>query len=288
MLRQVRPAIKAANPEAILQIEDVCSERHMQSIDGAWQKEFEAYPPMSNYTPHFDAYPVYFLRFYFPEVWFADWGVGDDPTGWRRCFFNGIGISQWPGDYTARTCRVMRENAEAFASLHPEPLIPTERTGVFANRFPQASKVVYTVYNRNAEAVGGPLLRVPHRRGRHYVDLLTGAEVAHAVDGASAVLSADVPSNEVVAIAQLPAMLAVTRDGPRLTVRLTRTVPQPRLVLLTNDDPDDLGRTLELSRGSAEVDLTTVPAAVPTVRARLFSGLELADEVAVRLPTAGP
>jgi hypothetical protein len=167
-------------------------------------------------------------------------------------------------------------------------LIPTERTGVFANRFPQASKVVYTVYNRNAEAVGGPLLRVPHRRGRHYVDLLTGAEVAHAVDGASAVLSADVPSNEVVAIAQLPAMLAVTRDGPRLTVRLTRTVPQPRLVLLTNDDPDDLGRTLELSRGSAEVDLTTVPAAVPTVRARLFSGLELADEVAVRLPTAGP
>ncbi|MBM3476138.1 MAG: hypothetical protein FJX75_22945, partial [Armatimonadetes bacterium] len=204
MLQKVRPAIKAANPEAILQIEDVCSERHMQYIDGAWQKEFEAYPPMSNYTPHFDAYPVYFLRFYFPEVWFADWGVGDDPTGWRRCFFNGIGISQWPSDYTARTCRVMRENAEAFASLHPEPLIPTEQTGVFANRFPLESKVVCTLYNRNADTVSGPLLRVPHRKGRHYVDLLTGAEVGFTVDGASAVLSAEVPPNEVVAIGQLP------------------------------------------------------------------------------------
>jgi hypothetical protein len=273
MLQKVRPAIKAANPEAILQIEDVCSERHMQFIDGAWQKEFEAYPPMSNYTPHFDAYPVYFLRFYFPEVWFADWGVGDDPTGWRRCFFNGVGISQWPSDYTARTCRVMRENAGAFASLHPEPLIPTEQTGILANRFPLESKVVYTLYNRNADAVSGPLLRVPHRKGRHYVDLLTGKEVGFTADGASAVISSEVSSNEVVAIGQLPSILRVTRDGARLTVRLNRAVPEARVVLLTTDDPDDLGQTLELRGGRAE---TAAPAG--TARVQLFSGPELMDE----------
>jgi len=293
-LRQVRQALKETHPQAILHIEDVCSEHHLQFIDGAWLKEFEMYPPMSNYTPHFDAYPLYFLRFYFPEVWFADWGTGDYAPGWRWCFFNGIGTCRWPNDYTARTGRVLQENAVAFASLHPEPLIPTEREGVYANRFPTESKTVYTVYNRLDETASGVLLTVPHRKGYHYVELLSGQEVAFEVRGQEAHLSLEVPAQEVVAIAQTATLLEVRRQGDRLTVQVRGRIRQPRLVARTTDDPDEPGEPVALQNGRAVYRIPPHPplrkggkegtdAPHGWVRVQLFSGEEWADERLVTL-----
>ncbi|MBM3477419.1 MAG: hypothetical protein FJX75_29465 [Armatimonadetes bacterium] len=113
------------------------------------------------------------------------------------------------------------------------------------------------------------------------MDLLTGAEVGFTVDGASAVLSAEVPPNEVVAIGQLPSILVVTREGSRLTVRLNRAVPEARVVLLTTDDPDDLGQRLEVRGGKAGAE------ALGGVRVQLFAGTELMDEVAAGLGERG-
>ncbi|MBI3923128.1 MAG: hypothetical protein HY318_17035, partial [Armatimonadetes bacterium] len=287
-LRKVRKVIKATKPQAILQIEDPCSEQNLQFIDGVWLKEFEMYPPMSNYTPNFDAYPIYFLRFYFPEVWFADWGTGDYAPGWRWSFFNGIGTCRWPNEYTARTGRVMQENAEAFASLHPEPMVETEKEGVYANRFPTESKTVHTVYNRNEDAVSGPLLKVSHKRGCHYVELLSGREVSFETKrygrGQLALLSFEVPAQEVVAVARLPKLLDVQENGKRLTVRLVGQVRRPRLVLLTTDDPDDMGKPVTLRSGRAEIDPAKVELPKGWSRLKLFAGDELADETTVEWP----
>ncbi|GEM_PF-3268278 len=283
MLRKVRKAIKEANPQAILHIEDVCSEHHLQFIDGAWLKEFEMYPPMSNYTPHFTAYPIFFLRFYFPEVWFADWGTGDYAPGWRWCLFNGIGTCRWPNDYTARTGRVMKENAEAFATLQPEPLVKTEKEGVLANRFPTRNKIIYTVYNRNADEVSGVLLKVPHRDNWHYVELLSGDEVRFETRGAEDLLSFAVPANEVVVVAQLPKVLDVHQQGNCLRVQLLRKVSQPRLVLLTTQEPDDLGQLVPLRNGKAQIELSQLNLKSHLVVLKLFSGEELVDSAAVKV-----
>ncbi len=282
MLRKLRPAIKQADPDAILQIEDVCSEHHMQFIDGAWLKEFEMYAPLSKHTPHFDAYPVYFLRFYFPELWFADWGSGDDPIGWRRCFFNGMGVSKWPGPYMARAGRVLRENAAAFASLHPQPIVPTGRRGLFLNVFPIEAKTLYMVYNRNAERLSGPLLTVEHREGFHYVELLSGEEVRFDPAGGRARLWLDAPAGEVLAVAQLPRKLEVAAKDGALAVRVNDAPPSPRVVLLTSDDPDDLGVETPLREGKAEFRLSQLKRGEKRATIKLFSGEELVDSMSWR------
>jgi hypothetical protein len=283
MLRKVRAAIRQASPEAMLHIEDICSEHHLQHVDGVWLKEFEMYPPMSTYAPNFDAYPVYFLRFYFPEVWFADWGAGDDGPGWRRCFFNGIGVCRWPNDYTARTGRIMRENAAAFGSLHPEPIVPTEKDGVFANGFPAKDKTIYTLYNRNATAVSGGLIRVPHQGDCHYVELMTGGEVAARIQGAQAMLELDIPAGEVAAVAQFPKVLALASssgDGAsrRVVVKLLRPTPQAKLVVLQGDDPNQPGQPLAFKDQSAETALSGPSQTRQNMVVQLFAADELADQ----------
>jgi hypothetical protein len=230
---------------------------------------------------------VYFLRFYFPEVWFADWGAGDHSAGWRRCFFNGIGVCRWPNEYTARTGRIMRENAAAFASLHPEPFIATERRGVFANRFPAEDKTVYTLYNRNPGPVSGELLKVPHRPGTHFMELVSGREVAFRIQTQQAILSLEVPAGEVVAVAELPGILSVqTIDGNsstprRSTIRLSRQLPQARLVLRQGTDPNDPGRTLSLANQCAELDTSVGVRDPQELVLQLFSQEELVDQVRV-------
>jgi len=243
------------------------------------------YPPLSKHSPHFDAYPVYFLRFYFPEVWFADWGSGDDPIGWRRCFFNGMGLSKWPGTYMARAGRVMRENAAAFASLHPQPIVPTGKKGLFLNVFPAESKTLFMVYNRNAEPLLGPILTVTHRQGFHYVELVSGEEVRFERAGGNARLWLDVPAGEVVAIAQLPKKLDVSLKDGELAITIKDPPASPRLVLLTTDDPDDPGIELSPRGGMAEFKLLRPKRQQKCVTIKLFSGEELADQV--RYETSG-
>lgn len=216
MLRAVAAALSRANPRAILQVEDPCADYLMQFFDCTWLKQFERYPPMSNYTRYFQAYPFYFLRFYFPELHYADWG-DDSLEGKKRCFFNGIGACAWPDSYTVRTGQALRENADAFGTLRPEPMVATEHEGLFANRFPSARKVLYTLYNTSGEEVAGSVLTVSvpsWREGVHYVELLSGEEVRFAPKGKHHVLQVRVGKGEVACVAQLPRLLkAKVTDG---------------------------------------------------------------------------
>jgi len=282
MLRAVASALAAANPQAVLQVEDPCSDYLMQFFDCTWLKQFERYPPMSNYTRYFGAYPFYFLRFYFPELHYADWG-DDSPEGKKRCFFNGIGVCAWPDSYTARTGRVLRENADAFGSLHPEPMVKTECENVFANRFPCVQKVLYTLYNVSQEELVGPVLRIAApswQGGVHYVELLTGDEVDFTRRGSEHLLQMRIAAGEVVCVAQLPRLLRARVRNGAVELRLPSAALAQVLVWTDPRTGAEVQRVVPPGTNHVELD---IPSGVTQMQVRLLRGGYLAD--AITIPT---
>ncbi len=140
--------------------------------------------------------PLNIARFAFPdfktiEILICDKPTGSWATGVRWVFFNGEAIwlegpaAEWFEPETRaeiRRCyRILRKHRDAFTSLEPVPLVPTEMGGVWANEFPAApskaknqppvdSKTLYTLYNARHRTVRGEVLRLPHREGATYYD----------------------------------------------------------------------------------------------------------------------
>lgn len=216
MLRKIRKAIKAANPQAVITCEDLCSERLIQFIDGSLIKTFEGTQP--EYTDY-DLYCLHFVRFYFPEIKYVEWGstFGD---GARRAFFNGVGymrgdlgetkdpftgkkmLSEQQLAYLTMTSRIMSENADAFSGLHPEPMVPALVPKVYANRFPGKGQVVWTLYNRSGQDIDQEVIEVRHVTGATYADLTRGKALSPEIRGGKAVLRVGLGNGEVVAVAQ--------------------------------------------------------------------------------------
>ncbi len=119
--------------------------------------------------------PLNLFRFAVPdfktiEILFCDKPTGSWATGVKWVFFNGEAIwlegpaTEWFEPETRETIRrcyaILREHRDAFTGLNPEPLVPTEVGGVFANAFRAPGKTVYTLYNARHRTVRGALLRV--------------------------------------------------------------------------------------------------------------------------------
>ncbi len=129
--------------------------------------------------------PLNLARFALPdfktiEILYCDKPTGSWATGVRWVFFNGEAIwlegkaDEWFEPETREEIRhcysILHRHRDAFTTLAPEPLVPTEQGGVFANRFPIEGKTVYTLYNSRHSTVTGPVLRLPHRDGATYFD----------------------------------------------------------------------------------------------------------------------
>ena len=151
--------------------------------------------------------PINIARFAFPdfktiEILVCDKPTGSWATGVRWVFFNGEAI--WlEGEATAwfepetraeiRRCyRILRKHKDAFTSLAPVPLVPTEMGGVWANAFPVAGKTVYTLYNARHRTVRGEVLRVPHTPGATFTDEWHQKPAAVRIDGKEAVLATEI------------------------------------------------------------------------------------------------
>jgi hypothetical protein len=156
--------------------------------------------------------PINIARFAFPDLKTIEILVCDKPTGsWatgvKWVFFNGEAIwlegpaDQWfePETREAIRCcyRVLRKHKDAFTSLEPVPLVPTELGGVWANKFPVEGKTVYTLYNARHRTVRGEVLRVPHREGASYYDEWHQRPATARIDGEEAVLSTQVGPHDV-------------------------------------------------------------------------------------------
>ena len=102
----------------------------------------------------------------------------------QSAFFNGIGYNSWENvwsvwnqisDRYAETIRrisaVYRSFPDIWASKDWEPYIPVLQKGVFASKFPDRDKTVYSFINRDSTDVNGAQITLPYHNTEKYYDL---------------------------------------------------------------------------------------------------------------------
>jgi len=195
--RRVRGAMDTVNPETALYGEETPPDVNSQYQDGSFTYV------MRHSLLQSASIPLNLFRFAVPsfksfQILVCDKPTGTWATGVKWTFFNGDGI--WlegvAGDWFAsqtraaiRKCHaLLREHRDAFTSDTPEPLVPTEQSGVYANLFPTPTKRVYTLYNSQPQTVRGNLLRVPRQPGARYLDAWNGKSLTPMPDGADDLL----------------------------------------------------------------------------------------------------
>lgn len=214
--QQFQAKVRAALPDSVvLYVEETPNDFNAQWCDASFSYTIPKSASDSR-TPH----RVHLFRFCFPDFKVFQYSQiqparnGNWPD-LKYCFFNGEGFYlQWQAArfgpearaFLRRCLKIMHEHADAFCSMEPEPLVPTLRAGLYANRFPAGSDVVYTLFNANWQTVRGPLLAVDHPQGASYEDLWSGAAVEARVDRGRATLGFAVGPRSVGCVVQrLPA-----------------------------------------------------------------------------------
>jgi hypothetical protein len=173
----VRRAIDQAKPGVALYSEETPVDVTTQYQDGSFTYA------MSSASSAATRVPLNSTRFALPdfktiEILYCDKPTGSWATGVRCVFFNGEAIwlegpaQEWFEPETRaeirRSYAILRKHRDAFTTLEPIPLVPTEVGGVFANAFPAPGKTVYTVYNSRHRTVRGPVLRVAQPAGMRW------------------------------------------------------------------------------------------------------------------------
>jgi formylglycine-generating enzyme required for sulfatase activity len=125
----------------------------------------------------------------------------DKTDNLQAAFFNGSGYESWENiwgiwngiterdaEAIRRVAKVERRFAEMLTSADWEPHTPTVQYGVFASKWPQAGRTLWTIVNRNEYTVDGRQLEVPVNAKLHYYDVWHGTELKPVVDGNTAAL----------------------------------------------------------------------------------------------------
>ena len=132
-------------------------------------------------------------------------------------FFNGEGWESWENvwgiwngvtprdaEATRRVATIERAFAPFLASQEWEPFYPMQRYGVFASRWPQGDRTLWTIVNRNEYDVNGRQMTVPYKQGTRYFDLYHGVEMKPAQEDDRSVLSFDTEAHGYDAILATP------------------------------------------------------------------------------------
>lgn len=104
--------------------------------------------------------PVNLFRFYFPECKIFELNVSGPENAMDYWLFNGLGVYN-SGRYKREYWEILKRHKDAFAG-DIEPLVPTLKKHVYANRFTtnDGRKTVYTVINCNSIPVNGSIIPV--------------------------------------------------------------------------------------------------------------------------------
>jgi iron(II)-dependent oxidoreductase len=155
-------------------------------------------------------------------------------------FFNGYGSEintmrpgrpDWIGEelvYLGRTTKLLRESSSAFLDPGWEPLVPTLEDGLWANRWRDGGKTVWTVFSLRPEGYKGPLVEAEVPEDAHLVSLWNHEELEPAVRDGKTYVPVDVAAfdaarlgtrleGNVDCLALLPILLHVRADGEMVT-----------------------------------------------------------------------
>lgn len=79
--------------------------------------------------------------------------------------------------HLGRTLKILRENSSAFLSQEWIPLYPSFQDGISVNCWPEARKIIFTIFSLRPEGYKGPLIPVKEKPGFHAVSLWRHEEV---------------------------------------------------------------------------------------------------------------
>ncbi len=130
--------------------------------------------------------------------------------------------------YLGRTTMLLRENSSAFLDPAWEPLVPALADGLWANRWRDGAKTVWTVFSLRPEGFKGPLVEADVTKGAHLVSLWNHEELAPVVRDGKTFAPAEVSAfdqswlgtrleGSVDLVAVLPELLRVQADGELVT-----------------------------------------------------------------------
>jgi hypothetical protein len=135
-------------------------------------------------------------------------------TGWssdaKFPFFNGEGLYDvsWflyasPHlDRMRKSLALQVKYADCFTSEQPEPLVPTLRAHLHANRFPGAGRTLWTLYNALYRTTRGEVLAVPHASGATYEDVWNNRPLQPRIENGQAYLETVLPPQGLGCIVQ--------------------------------------------------------------------------------------
>ena len=109
----------------------------------------------------------------------------------QHAFFNGVGFESWeniwgiwnqitPQDAEAlRRIAAIERQYKMLVSAAWEPHVHTEQFGIFASKWPQGDRTLWTIVNRNHYPVTGVQLRLPVEQGAKYFEVWHGVDWFH-------------------------------------------------------------------------------------------------------------
>jgi formylglycine-generating enzyme required for sulfatase activity len=202
--------------------------------------------------------------------------------------------------YLGRTTKLLRESSTAFLDPAWEPLVPTLEDGLWANRWRDGDKTVFTIFSLRPEGYKGPLVEVELPKGAHLVSLWNHEELTPVLRDGRSFAPVDVAAfnaahlgtrleGNVDGLAVLPGLLRVQADGELLTLEAPGA-PSGSRIVVTAGNPSYAETTAEFGTGRRTIALHEhFGFREEKFVVQLFDGRgEILDERVVRLPLAFP
>jgi hypothetical protein len=269
--RQARQAMDAVNPDSVLLTESLGIDVLGQYIDGCLLYDLTELPFTSHVAANWEGFVgVNLYRFYFPRHKMFDYQLWEKHPEWR--LFNATGAFNREWCYREHERQMLKDNADAFGSLHPEPMIRSNIPLVYVNKFPAEDKTVWTVYNASNAPVKGDLLEIPSRKDTHVVDLYRYRNVKTSTKGDNTIVPIDLEPQSVTCIAQLPKLMDAKRKGSELSIRLIEDLPHATIRVT-----DTEGATMAEGPVENRACTLSIPADAGPFICKLYQNGHLAD-----------
>jgi hypothetical protein len=215
MLEAVRAKLDERTPNVAIYTEQIPCDGLIRYIDGAFN--YGMSQPNSVKT---DDHPTKLSlhRFAFPEIASIEMighGIRPIPVevdDLHRCFFQGLAVwlkgrgeSWFSGqfrDLSKRIHPILRDHADLFRSPDCSPLVPTLRTGLYANRFAteSGSEVIITFYNYRRSDLSGDLIALDVSEEAEIRGLLMDGHVEVRREGGKAIVRGAIAPYSAAAI----------------------------------------------------------------------------------------
>ena len=156
--------------------------------------------------------PLNAARFCLPgfktiEILYCDQPTASWATGVKQAFFNGEALwlegpaAEWFAPETRAAIRrcyaILHGHSRTFGLGRADPLVPTLRPGLYANRFRLGGETIYTFYNATPATLRGELLALPASPAARIDDLWRGVPAQARRQGGIAVITGEVGPYDV-------------------------------------------------------------------------------------------